>query len=171
MTPKEFKAKYFPFALKTQEKTGIDAYVVLAQSALETGWGEHAPGNMMFGVKDSDGINGNEQLVKTFEYSRRFGLTAKEIGLYEIQDVKPVMISGERYFKYIGTAFFRKYDTPEESFTDHCSLFFRVKKYGPALAVKSDPEKFVRIMAPIYAQSPTYADTIISIMKTLKEAT
>lgn len=169
MNPKEFKEKFLPFALKTQEKTGINAYVILAQSALETGWGKHAPGNMMFGIKDFDGLNGNEQLIKTFEYSSRVNLTAKEIGLHEINSVEKVVINGKQFFKYIGTAYFRKYNSPEDSFMDHCNLFFRVKRYEPALAVKHDPEKFVKLMAPVYAQSPTYADTILKIMETLKK--
>lgn len=168
MKPIDFKNKFLSFALKTQEKTGIDAYVVLAQSALETGWGEHAPGFMMFGVKDWDGINGNEQLVETFEFSHRFGLTAKQIGLAEIKHVEPVMIQGKQFYKYSGPAYFRKYESPEESFTDHCHVFFHNPRYAPALAVKSDPEQFVKLMAPVYAQSPTYADQVISIMKTLK---
>lgn len=169
MTPKDFKDKFFPFALKTQDKTGIDAYVVLAQSALETGWGKSCPGNMMFGVKDWDGINGNEQLVPTFEYSQRFGLTPQQIGLHEITHVEPVMIKGKQFYKYSGTSWFRKYDSPEDSFTDHCHVFYSNPRFAPALAVKSDPEQFVKLMAPIYAQSPTYADQVISIMKTLKE--
>lgn len=169
MSPKYFKELFLPYAVKTEAKTGINAYVVLAQCALESGWGEHCPGNMMFGVKDWDGINGNEQLVITFEYSRRFGLTPAQIGLYDIDDVHPVMVNGVQFFKYTGHAYFRKYDSPEESFNDHCHTFFANPRYGPAMSVKNDPEKFIRLMAPVYAQSPTYADTVLSIMNTLKK--
>lgn len=168
MTPKTFKDQFLKYAQNTEVKTGINAFVVLAQCALESGWGEHTPGNMMFGVKDWDGINGNEQLINTFEYSRRFGLTPAQIGLHQITHVEPQVINGVQFYKYSGTAYFRSYDSPEESFTDHCHVFFANPSYKPALAVKSDPEHFVRLMAPIYAQSPTYADTVISIMKTIK---
>ena len=65
MKPKDFVAKYKPFALETQTKTGICFKATLAQAAVESGWGEAAPGNMFFGVKDTDGINGNEQLLVT----------------------------------------------------------------------------------------------------------
>ena len=51
MSPKDFILKYRPFALTTQEKTGISHLFILAQAALETGWGTHAPGNMFFGIK------------------------------------------------------------------------------------------------------------------------
>lgn len=168
LTPKLFKDFFLPFAKKSEEKTGIDAFVILAQSALETGWNAYSPGWMMFGVKDWDGINGNEQLVPTFEFSQRFGLTPQQIGLHEITKVEPVMIKGKQFYKYSGTAWFRKYDSPEDSFTDHCHVFYSNPRFAPALAVKNDPEQFVKLMAPIYAQSPTYADQVISIMKTLK---
>lgn len=166
----DFKNKYLTYALNTQAKTGIDAYVVLAQCALESGWGEHTPGNMMFGVKDWDGVNGNEQLIKTFEYSRRFGLTARQIGLHEILTIEPTLVNGVQFYKYTGTAYFRKYDSPEESFNDHCHVFFGNKAFAPALAAKHNPELFIKLMAPIYAQSPTYADTVISLMHTIKNA-
>lgn len=167
MKAKDFKLRFLPFAEVTAIKTGIDPYVILAQSALETGWGEHAPGNMMFGVKDFDGINGNEQLITTFEFSRRFGLTPAQIGLHEIHDVSP-SVTNPGFYKYTGTAYFRKYNTPEESFTDHARVFAKNPRYKEALAHRYDPETFVRLMAPIYAQSPTYASSVLSIMKTLK---
>ena len=50
---KEFITKYKPFAIETERKTGISHLFILAQSALETGWGKNVPGNMMFGVKAS----------------------------------------------------------------------------------------------------------------------
>ncbi|MGL4596344.1 MAG: glucosaminidase domain-containing protein, partial [Bacteroidia bacterium] len=74
MKPADFVKAFFPFAKKTEEKTGISAIAILAQAALESGWGEKAPGNMFFGVKDTDGLNGNEQLLTTTEYSRRSDL-------------------------------------------------------------------------------------------------
>ena len=46
-----FKEKYLLYALESERKTGISAVFILAQAALETGWGKYAPGNMFFGVK------------------------------------------------------------------------------------------------------------------------
>jgi len=51
MTPKEFIKQYKPFALETERKTGISHLFILAQAALESGWGKSVPGNMFFGVK------------------------------------------------------------------------------------------------------------------------
>jgi flagellar protein FlgJ len=74
MKPKDFVNTFLQFAVETERKTGINAYFTLAQAAIESGWGDMAPGNAFFGVKDTDGVNGNEQLLTTTEYSRRMDL-------------------------------------------------------------------------------------------------
>jgi flagellum-specific peptidoglycan hydrolase FlgJ len=68
MSPKEFTLKYYKSAMDSEAKTRVPHLVILAQAALESGWGNVAPGNMFFGKKDSDGLNGNEQLLLTTEY-------------------------------------------------------------------------------------------------------
>ena len=120
MKPKEFVTAYFPFAKETEQKTGIAAIAILAQAALESGWGKAAPGNMFFGVKDTDGINGNEQLLTTTEYSRR-----NDLKFPEIISITPVLKNGQKYFKYVVKDYFRKYETPEQCFTDHTNFFFK----------------------------------------------
>lgn len=157
MTPEQFVKTYLPYAKATEQKTGMPALAILAQSAIETGWGKSVVGNMMFGVKDTDGVNGNEQLVMTFEYSSKNNLTPKQIGLANIKSVTPVLIQGKRFYKYAGQAYFRKYKSPEESFTDHANFLLRNKRYKAAIGV-SDVNKFIDIVAGAgYAQSPTYA--------------
>ena len=164
MTPENFVKTYLPFAMETQNKTGISALAVLAQAALESGWGEHAPGNMFFGVKDFDGINGNEKLIPTFEFHSQYGLSPKQIGLANITSIKPVTINGKKMFKYIGQAYFKKYDSPEESFTAHAKVF-HASRYAKAMEVAKDPVKFVEEVAKAgYAQSPRYADVLKSII-------
>lgn len=51
MKPQLFVEKYLLDAKRVQAKTGITATAVLTQAALESAWGEVAPGNMFFGVK------------------------------------------------------------------------------------------------------------------------
>lgn len=169
MTPKEFVKTLYTFAKACEDKTGINALVILAQAALESWWGRFAPGNMYFGVKDVDGLNGNEQLVLTTEYSRRPNCTPKEVGLVDIISVRPVMVGGKPFFKYRGNSYFRKYETPEGSFIDHANLFLRAKVYAPAMAVKQDPIKFIDAMAPYYATAPDYADILKSVLNTIKK--
>lgn len=168
MTPKEFVNTLMPYAKACEEKTGVNALVILAQAALESGWGRFTPGNMYFGVKDSDGINGNEQLIRTTEYSRRSNCSPKEVGLVDIESVKPVSINGGKFFKYIGHAYFRKYASPEESFIDHAKLFVRAPVYAPAMLVRDNPEKFIDEMSKHYATAPDYATILLKIYKQVK---
>ena len=72
MKPIDFVKKYKFADIMAESRTGLSWKANLAQAALETGWGEHAPGNNMFGVKDSDGINGNEQLLTTCELRYKY---------------------------------------------------------------------------------------------------
>lgn len=163
MTPKEFITKHLPFALETERKTGISALFTLAQSALETGWGKHAPGNMMFGVKSKESMPAEKrQLVQTTEI------------LDTDKEKFPVIISIEKRpdgkYKYIVQDWFRKYDTPEESFTDHARLFLTNKRYAKALEVKTDPYKFAEEVAKAgYATEPTYAERLKGVIRKVEE--
>lgn len=163
MTAKQFVSTLLPFAKQTEAKTGISAIAILTQAALESGWGKASPGNMYFGVKDTDGINGNEQLLTTTEYSRR-----ADLKFPVIISVTPVLLGGQKYFKYKVKDYFRKYKTPEESFTDHATFFLKNKRYAAALKVKSDYNKFFDEIAKAgYATAPDYAKTLKSVAKTI----
>lgn len=160
MKTSEFVKAYYPFAKQTETKTGMSAVAILAQAALESGWGKVAPGNMLFGVKDNDGVNGNEQLLVTTEYSRRMDLKFPEI-----ISVKPVIRNGVKMFKYTIRDYFRKYNSPEESFTDHARFLIINPRYAAALKVKHDPVAFVKAIAKAgYATDPNYAKTLVSII-------
>jgi flagellar protein FlgJ len=165
MKPKDFVTKYLPYAKMTEAKTGIHSIAILTQAALESGWGEKAPGNMFFGVKDTDGINGNEQLLTTTEYSTKETLKVPQIISKTLID--PV----KKLYKYVVKDYFRKYNTPEESFTDHANFFLKNSRYKAALAVKHDYNKFFEeIHKAGYATGPNYADTLKAVAKTIVQA-
>lgn len=161
----EFVTKYLPFARQTETKTGISAIAILAQAALESGWGEAAPGNALFGVKDTDGINGNEQLLTTTEYSRR-----ADLKFPQVISVTPIVRNGVKMFRYKVKDYFRKYNTPEECFTDHANFFLKNKRYAEALQVKHNPMLFIdAIAAAGYATAPNYASTLKAVAKTIEK--
>lgn len=165
MTKQEFVKAFYPFAKQTQSKTGIPALAILAQAAVESAWGEVAPGNMFFGVKDTDGINGNEQLLTTTEYSK-----SANANFPRIVAVKPVIRNGSKWFKYTIKDYFRKYNTPEESFTDHASFFLKNKRYAKAILVKNDTYQFIDAIAKAgYATDPNYATLLKTIAKNLEK--
>ena len=165
MTKQVFINTFYPDAKATQDKTGIPALAILAQGAVESAWGKVCPGNMIFGVKDTDGINGNEQLLVTTEYSR--SATAK---FPVILKVVPVIRNGEKWFKYTIKDYFREYNSPEDCFTDHANFFLKNKRYSKALLVKNDPYKFIDEIAKAgYATAPDYAQLLKSIAKNIEK--
>ncbi len=161
---KKFVQDLRPFAIQTQNKTGIHADFILAQAALESGWGKSAPGNMFFGVKDTDGINGNEQLLTTTEFSRNPNLKFPVI-LSVTKEVR----KGVEWFRYRIRDYFRKYKTPEESFTDHAKFFERNRRYRAALSVKHDPFLFAEAIAKAgYATDPDYTRKLHSVIREIQ---
>lgn len=125
----------------------------MAQAALESSWGKAAPGNMFFGIKDTYGINGNEQLLTTTEYSRR-----SDLKFPEIISITPIAKGDIKMFKYRVKDYFRKYKTPEQSFTDHAQFFLKNKRYTDALMARNDPYAFIDAIAKAgYATSPDYS--------------
>jgi len=163
MTPQEFKNKYYPFAKNVEKSDGVPALFTLAQSALETGWGQTIVGNMMFGVKDTDGVNGNEQLVTTTEYHDN--PTVKYPVIIAITEI----IKGKRW-KYKIKDWFRKYPSPEESFRDHARFLKANKRYAGAFNHKYAPYVFARsVCSAGYATDPNYWTSIESIMRKLEK--
>jgi flagellar protein FlgJ len=165
MLPKNFVAAYLPYAMETEAATGISAAAILAQAALESGWGEKAPGNMFFGVKDPDkGKTGKGQLIVTTEYLKN----------PQAHHLFPEVISvvwSEKYkkWKYTVRDWFRKFDTPAGSFLEHAQLFMKNPRYAQAVANGKDPEQFFReVQKAGYATAPNYADVLIAVVRTIR---
>jgi flagellum-specific peptidoglycan hydrolase FlgJ len=143
MTPREYYNTYIVFAKESERKTKVPALFTLAQAALESGWGAKVKGNNFFGIKDTDGVNGNEVEFLTTEYNKRTG----------------VWIKIKQYF--------RKYKTAADCFTDHGAFLVNNKRYAKAFYFR-DPVLFAREVAKAgYATDPNYYDKIVAIIKTL----
>lgn len=163
MTPSEFVKAYYMYAKQTEAKTGIDARFTLAQAALETGWGKSAPGNMFFGVKASkDTPADQKQLITTREVLR-----SPNVRFPEVISITP---RSDGRYDYRVKDWFRKYDTPEGSFTDHTQFFFKNQRYAKALEFKMDPYKFAEEIAKAgYATDPNYATSLKAVIRTIEK--
>ena len=145
-TPQEFIAAVTPYAKKAAEKLGVDYRVLVAQSALETGWGEHSIrdryGNHsfnLFNIKADSRWQGHHVSVPTIEY--RDGLPVKEV------------------------ANFRRYITIEDAFTDY-QQFLQQPRYDKALELAGDASAYTRELQNAgYATDPKYAEKINRILK------
>lgn len=159
MTPELFVKTYLPEAKKVEAKTGFHYLIPLTQCALESGWGAKVKGNNFFGIKDTDGINGNEQLITTTEY-----LSTNKAKFPTIISITKV---GNK-FKYIVKDWFRKYPSAEKAFEDHINFFLKNKRYSEAIKHKSNPEKFFEEIAKAgYATAPDYANQLKAVMKSV----
>lgn len=145
-SPEEFINKMWPQAQRAAQELGVDAKVLLAQSALETGWGKHVIQNKagqsshnLFGIKASHGWEGKTVSVQTVEYEN--GVASKR------------------------QASFRAYDSYEESFNDYVQFLKQNPRYQQALSKVDSNEGFIRgLQKAGYATDPAYAKKIISIL-------
>jgi flagellar protein FlgJ len=159
MTPKEFVKTYLPEAKKEEKRSGFHYLIPLTQAALESGWGSKAIGNNFFGIKDTDGQNGNEQLITTTEY-----LSTDKV---KFPTVLKIVKAGTK-FKYTVKDWFRKYPSAAMGFADHTDFFLKNPRYKKAVAVKDNPSKFFDEIAKAgYATAPDYASQLNQVMKSV----
>lgn len=161
MTPDDFVKILLPYALSAETQYKVPALVALAQSALETGWGRSAPGNMYFGMKTGKSYSGKKQLITTKEVH-----TTKDVKYPEI-----ISIVQRPDGKYLYTVkdWFRAYDSPKQSFEDYARLLSTNPRYKEAFKY-SDPILFAQeIKKAGYATDPDYLTKIKSLIEQIKK--
>jgi peptidoglycan hydrolase FlgJ len=143
----QFVRRYLPDATAAARTLGLDPRLLLAQAALETGWGASMPqypdgrsANNLFGIKAGDGWGGARVAHWTMEHLD--GVTARKREL------------------------FRAYDHAAQSFADYADLIGASPRYAKALAHSNDPEAYARAISEAgYATDPDYADKLLSIYR------
>lgn len=159
MSTKDFVEKFYPYAKACEEATGLSWVATLTQAALETGWGEHAPGNMFFGIKAGKTWAGKKQLLKTTEILKDENQSSR---FPEVISITPYKTTGK--FVYIVRDYFRAYDSAYDSFIDRYNFFVKNTRYSQALKVKEDYNRFFEeIHKAGYATSLNYANTLKGI--------
>ncbi len=145
-TPQDFVHSLYPIAQEVAQELGVDPRVLLAQSALETGWGRQLANrpdgrstHNLFGIKADARWDGERATVSTLEY--RDGVARLE------------------------KASFRAYGSYEESFRDYVKFLQENPRYSEALDVAHSPEAFARRLQEAgYATDPVYASKITGVM-------
>lgn len=153
-SPGEFIQKLMPAAKQAAQKLGLEPLALLAQAALETGWGQRtfktAEGNNsfnFFGIKAHNSWQGEVAVVDTLEY--RQGVAQKE------------------------KAKFRAYESPEQSLGDYVDFIKSNPRYQQAVAMADNPKAyFQQLQAAGYATDPNYAQKILAVFnsETFKQA-
>ncbi|PZR41024.1 MAG: flagellar assembly peptidoglycan hydrolase FlgJ, partial [Ectopseudomonas oleovorans] len=132
------------------EKIGVDPRYLVAQAALETGWGKSIirtrdgeSSHNLFGIKTHNSWDGESARVLTTEY--KGGKAVKE------------------------AASFRAYDSYAQSFDDYVSFLQNNGRYEKALSSTENPERFVKELQQAgYATDPNYARKISQIARKMQ---
>jgi flagellar protein FlgJ len=143
--PQTFLETLWPLAEQASQKLGIDPQVLLAQAALETGWGQHIgqgpdgqSSHNLFNIKAGGNWDGKMLTRATVE-----------------------VIDGEPVKQY---AAFRAYDSFNASFDDYVQLLQSSPRYAPALRSANSPHAFVSALQQAgYATDPDYSQKIMDI--------
>lgn len=149
-SPGEFVATMLPMAESAAKKIGVDPHYLVAQAALETGWGKSiirqrdgTSSHNLFGIKSHGGWQGESAKVLTTEY--RQGQAVKE------------------------AASFRSYESYQQSFEDFVSFLQSNGRYEKALSSTANADQFARELQKAgYATDPNYARKISQIARKLQ---
>ena len=136
-TPEAFVASIAPAAKVVAEELGIDPRIVIAQAALETGWGTSVKGNNLFGIKS---------------HGKEDGLMVQT---HEVVDGKRIKVHDS----------FRQYDSYDDSIADYGSFLQQNKRYKPMLQAATLQEQVEALGESGYATDPEYADKVMAIAK------
>ena len=149
-SPDAFVATMLPMAQQAAARIGVDPLYLVAQAALETGWGKSvmrqqdgSSSHNLFGIKATGSWQGAQARAITSEF--KGGQMVKE------------------------TADFRSYDSYQDSFHDLVTLLQSNNRYKEVLNAADKPEQFVRELQKAgYATDPEYASKISQIAKQMK---
>lgn len=146
-TPEDFINTMRPYAEAAASELGIPANVLLAQSALETGWGnkviQHSNGQSshnLFGIKADERWGGQQVNVSSLEY-----------------------VDGKAKREFSN---FRVYESYQQSFEDYVDFIKSNDRYRNALQSNNNGEAYVQALQDAgYATDPQYASKVISIVE------
>lgn len=135
----EFVNSIMPMAQEASAKTGLDPRLIVAQAALESGWGKSAPGNNLFGIK-SHGVPGGNTLATN-----------------EVVNGQPVSVRDS----------FRAYASPADSVKGYADFMTQNPRYEPVRAAQGLEAQVAALGQSGYATDPAYAQKVMQIAQGL----
>jgi len=133
-----FAATLAPLLQNAAQSLGVSPNVLLAQAALESGWGRSMPGNNLFGVKAGAGWSGGTVQADTHEVSAA-GETSQSTS-------------------------FRAYPSLAAAVADYVQLIAHNARYRAALGAGNDPLAYGQaLVAGGYATDPDYASKLAAV--------
>lgn len=141
-TPESFVRELWPHVKRVASELKVEARAILAQAALETGWGRHVPSDPsgrssfnLFGIKADSRWSGDAVAKPTIEFDN--GVARQE------------------------RARFRAYDSIADSVRDYVDFLRGNPRYSGVAATDGTPKAFGQSLADAgYATDPDYAKKI-----------
>ncbi|MEJ2609669.1 MAG: flagellar assembly peptidoglycan hydrolase FlgJ [Candidatus Thiodiazotropha sp.] len=145
--PDAFVKTLWASAEQAAKELGLPTEALLAQAALETGWGQHlmqtidgGASHNLFGIKADRNWEGGQVRKETLEYQQDVAVLKREN--------------------------FRSYDSFEESFSDYVAFLKQNPRYESALNQAQDSKAYFKALQDAgYATDPNYADKILRVMQ------
>ena len=145
-TTEEFVSSVWEHAKTAAKKIGLNPAVMVAQAALETGWGKHiinksdgGSSNNLFNIKSDKSWEGDKASKVTLEFEQ--GTPVKK------------------------QASFRAYDSIKDSVNDFVDFLTQNPRYKEALQNTAKPNDFLDSLQKAgYATDPNYADKIKQVL-------
>ncbi len=145
-SPQEFVNSLWQYAKKAASKIGVNPAVIIAQSALETGWGQHI-------IKDKNG----DSSFNLFNVKAHRDWDGEKAAQSTLEFEKGVAVRK--------TEPFRVYNNFSEAFDDFVNFLNSNSRYEQALDSAAEPEQFLQQLQKAgYATDPNYANKIIGIL-------
>lgn len=150
-SPENFVQSVLPAVKRLASQAGLDPAMMIAQAALETGWGKHIVGglkagsNNLFNIKADSRWQGEKVNTQTLEYKN--GVAVQE------------------------HAQFRKYASIEASVQDFIQFVQDQPRYQAAWENKSDGLTFIRQLHDAgYATDPQYTEKVQAVYRRVQDA-
>ncbi len=152
-------------SLMEQAKFHVPASIKLAQSALETAYGQRIVDNNYFGIKDKAQ---KSSLTTTTEY---YTVSEMKANRSIIISSKRVIKNGKILYKCIVKDHFAEYNSPWHSFRSHSVFLSTNKRYSPLFTKGKNYEDWADKIGSTkyggvgYATSPIYGEILKKIIK------
>jgi flagellar protein FlgJ len=145
-TPEQFVKTLVPYAQKVEQALGVPKEVFIAQSALETGWGQKIirkqngdSSHNLFNIKADKRWAGEHASKETLEFEQGAMVRKKEP--------------------------FRVYDSISESISDYINFLSSSDRYQGLINKNLNMDQFLQgLQQSGYATDPNYANKIVSVM-------
>jgi flagellar protein FlgJ len=146
-SPQEFIHSLWSAAEQAASRIGLPPEALLAQAALESGWGKHVmstdngcSSHNLFGIKADSSWDGERVRRVTLEYEDGVAVQRRES--------------------------FRAYESFDESFQDYVEFLMNNPRYLNALGKTDDTHAYFQALQEAgYATDPRYADKILSLLE------